>query len=426
MERYRLTKEKPRQRVRLRQRKPANRKQLTVDKIRKLVPKKDKQYLVWDSGTDGQRGLCVLVSPKGAKSFRCCFYFDGSWKPHFMHLGRVDEGMTLEEARELAKKARKASRSGIDPRSDDPNKSDSFERSVRDWVKYEQIGSAGNKSALETQNMLLKACADWLPRSVATIRPQEIERLLWEIRDGDADKGRKPYPYKANRLHSHLRSLFNWCARPSGNIKHSPMTGMKPPFQNEQPRDLAWFKGHAADNAISKLWLAADEIGGDEGRFVKCMLLMGKRRGALSAMKWEEIDDSWYWNAPKSDSNKKLFGQPLSPLAQRVLGKHQGQGPVFGELNKRGIDRLQAKLRKLSGIDDFIWHGCRHVAETRMGDIGILPHVKDMLLDHVAVRGSGKAYDHGTYRQQMTEAVDKWATHVEGLVEQRQGVTRLR
>src|SRR6516225_4281617 len=101
MERYRLTKEKPRQRVRLRQRKPANRKQLTVDKIRKLVPKKDKQYLVWDSGTDGQRGLCVLVSPKGAKSFRCCFYFDGSWKPHFMHLGRVDEGMTLEEAREL-------------------------------------------------------------------------------------------------------------------------------------------------------------------------------------------------------------------------------------------------------------------------------------------------------------------------------------
>jgi hypothetical protein len=403
-------------RKRKRKRKAPNRKHLSETFIDKLPVRKGKQqYVVWDAGTGGARGLCVLVNPVTAKTYRCVYYFPGSSKPHYKTLGRFGE-LPLAKARELCRKARGDAKAGNDPRSDDPGKSDSFERSVRDWVQFEQIDSRGNKSALETQSILLKACKDWLPRSVATIRPQEIERLLWEIRGGDVAKGMKPAPYKANRVHSNLRSLFTWLARPAGNIKHSPMTGMKAPFQNEQPRDRAWFRNKAADDAIVALWKAATEIGGDAGRYTKCMLLMAKRRSALNAMKWEEIDESWFWNAPKSDSNKKLFGVPLSALAQRVLGKHQGQGPVFGTLNRRDIDRLQGELRERSGMKDFFWHGCRHLAETKMGDIGILPYVRDMLLDHVPARGSGKGYDHGEYRKQMSEAVEKWAAHVQGLV----------
>jgi len=288
---------------------------------------------------------------------------------------------------------------------------------VKDWVQRVQVGRKGNKSAPETQRIMLNECSDWKPVSVATIRADQIERLLEHVRLGDASKDIKPRPYLANRLHSNLRSFFNWCARPqSGSIKVSPMTGMEAPFQNEQPRDRAWFRNAAADNAITALWKAAGEIGGHAEKYTKLMLLTAKRRTALNDMRWEEIDDSWFWNAPKSDSNKKLFGVPLSPLARRVLGPHQKQGPVFGTLNRRDIDKLQGKLRELSGIGDFFWHGCRHLAETRMGDIGVLPYVRDMLLDHVPARGSGKGYDHGEYKEQMRKAVEQWARHIEQLV----------
>jgi hypothetical protein len=49
-----------------------------------------------------------------------------------------------------------------------------------------------------------------------------------------------------------------------------------------------------------------------------------------------------------------------------------------------------------------------------------------MLLDHVPARGSGKGYDHGEYRKQMSQAVEQWAKHIESLVGPQEGVRVLR
>ena len=73
-----------------RQRAAFNRRRFTADNVFKLKPKK-KQYLVWDEGGDSARGLAILVSPTGTRSFRCVFYYPGSPKAHWKHLGRVDE-----------------------------------------------------------------------------------------------------------------------------------------------------------------------------------------------------------------------------------------------------------------------------------------------------------------------------------------------
>ena len=68
-----------------------NRKHFTETNVLKLPPKKGRQYLVWDQGTGAARGLAILVSPTGTASYRTVFYFKGSPKPHWMHLGRVGE-----------------------------------------------------------------------------------------------------------------------------------------------------------------------------------------------------------------------------------------------------------------------------------------------------------------------------------------------
>jgi integrase len=399
------------------QRKPFNRKSFTERNVLQLSPKKGKQYMIWDEGTNAARGLAVLVSPTGTKSYRCVYYFPGSPKPHYKHLGRVGE-MTLEQARQLTRKARGDARQGLDPRADDPSKADSFESAVERYIEDRQKARKGNKSADETKAVMLNNCKDWLPRSVATIRGAEVDHLLLSIRKGsegsETKKPTKPRPYLANRLYSHLKDFFSWAARPNiGFIKVSPMVGVELPFDKAAPRNLSWFKNDAADAAIKALWQVASEVGGNEGRYIKTMLLLGKRKTALASMKWDEIDATWFWNAPPSNSNKKLFAVPLSSLAQRVLHPHQQSGLVFGHID---LDRLQRTIRDKTNLKDFIWHGIRHLCETKTADLGIPPHIRDLLFDHVSERGSGRGYDHAEYRAAMREATEAWAAYVGRLV----------
>jgi hypothetical protein len=89
-------------------------------------------------------------------------------------------------------------------------------------------------------------------------------------------------------------------------------------------------------------------------------------------------------------------------------------------------------VRKLSGIDDFIWHGIRHLCETKTAELRdkdhnprIPPYVRDILFDHAPNRGAGKGYDHHDYLPEMRNALTVWADHVDGLVAPA-GTARLR
>jgi integrase len=409
---------------RMDKRAPARRKHFTEVNVLTLKPDRLKQYLIWDQGTGAARGLGILVSPTGTKSYRCSYYFPGSAKAHFRNLGRVGE-LSLDQARALCHTTRAMARSGEDPKSDSPTRSDNFKAAVENYIQLEQVGKQVNRSAGETRNLMLNHCRGWLGRPIATIRSGEIQNLLQLIRDGDGEKGLKPRPYVANRLYSHLKTLFTWCAS-SGSIKVSPMINMSKPWNGAKPRDRAWFKKTAADDAIRSLWRCADDIGGDQGRYLKLMILTGKRKTALSHMLWEEIDETWFWDAPPSEAkNKRLNGVPLPRLAQRALNPRQNQGPVFGGVN---LDALQAKIRTASGITDFFWHGVRHLAETKTAELRdaqgrsvIPPHIRDLLFDHAIKRGSGAGYDHHDYKLEMADAMEAWSMYVEGLV-QRQSI----
>ena len=78
--------------------------------------------------------------------------------------------------------------------------------------------------------------------------------------------------------------------------------------------------------------------------------------------------------------------------------------------------RFQARVQELAGIDDFMPHACRHTMETRLAELRVQPHLRDLLLDHAPARGAGAGYDHYEYRQEMGEVLEQWAAHVERLV----------
>jgi integrase len=398
-----------------RKRRKRNRKQLTEESVLKL-PTKRRQYMAWDTGTHAARGLGVLVSPTGTRSYRVVYRFPHTTKLHGMGLGRVGE-IDLETARERAIEARRKASNGIDPKGDDVSASDKFEDAVKDYVRRHLIGKRGNVTALEVQRAILKACDAWRERPVATITGREIGNLLDKIRDGDADNGVKGRPYMANRIRSYLLTFFTWCVGPSiGKVKASPMVGIEKPFDKETPRDR-WFK----DEEIVTLWRAANKIGGVAGRFLRVLLLMGKRKGALSRMKWEHIDENWFWKPPTSESkeNKKVLEAPLSSLVQRELGKRQAGGYVFpGPVEATSYDpmTLHHLVRRVSGIADFYPHALRHTAETKLAELRVPPHIRDLLFDHAPKRGTGARYDHHTYDDEMREATEAWAAYVRKLI----------
>jgi len=322
----------------------------------------------------------------------------------------------------LCRQDRAKARAGIDPRVDDPSTSDTFKAAVDDYINRVQIAQDHRLRAEEGRRVLLADTRDWHNRAIGTIRAQEIQRRLELVRDGDVDGTLKPRPYLANLLYSRLKPLFDWCAKPQiGKIATSPMLGIDKPFRGAKRRERDWFKGAAADTAIKQIWAAADKLDNKvAGKYLKVLLLTGKRRTALAEMRWEHIDDNWFWDAPGGRSKeKRLHAVPLSSLVQRILHPRQPGGFVFpgkrgGRLDASGT--LTTWIINAGANEDFFIHGVRHICETKMAELKIPAHVRDRLFDHASGRGSGKVYDHHEYEDEMKAALEQWGDYIARLV----------
>ena len=135
---------------------------------------------------------------------------------------------------------------------------------------------------------------------------------------------------------------------------------------------------------------------------------------------------------------------PLSDLALSIIESamaQEGRGErdvVFGDgaRARGGADRgfsgwSKAKLaldcenrsgaergRPRSRIEPWILHDLRRTAATRLGDLGVLPHVIEATLNHVSGFRAGVAgvYNKASYAAEKRQALDRWAAHIESLV----------
>jgi integrase len=304
---------------------------------------------------------------------------------------------------------------------------ETFAEAVQDYVTREQRGRRLNATAGEVEKVLVRSCSGWLSRPVTEIDSRDIRALVEAIRDGDHRAEVAPRPYLAVKVHALLSGFFGWCAEPGiEKITASPMIGLKKPWKGEQPRDRVF-----NDDELRALWRASDEIGGTAGAYLKVLLLTGKRKLALAAMRWRDIDSSGFWTPPADNRlrrrTKRLHAMPLPRLALAAIeslrpppASQEASPYVFrGRLRATHMDPgtpFQRTVKSASGVPDFFPHAARHTVETRMAELGIAPHVRDMLLDHAPVRGAGAGYDHHHYGPEMLDALERWAGHIEGLV----------
>jgi hypothetical protein len=73
-------------------------------------------------------------------------------------------------------------------------------------------------------------------------------------------------------------------------------------------------------------------------------------------------------------------------------------------------------------------HDLRRSCATGMASLGVQPHVIEAVLNHVSGfrSGVGATYNVFSYLPEKTEALAKWAAHVQGLVAGRRAPSRTR
>jgi integrase len=374
------------------------------------VPGKD---IRWDADISG---LGVRLYPSGKKSFVLSYRQNGTKRLYT--IGQYGQ-ITLEQARDLAKKRLGEVADGKDPvitRRDSRKKNEwTVQKAHSEFM--ERYAKVYNKHWKETERIFQK---DILPAigttPVEDITKDDILRLV------DAVLKRKA-GIMANRTLKTCQKFFNWCIE-RDLIEHSPADRITMPAKAVS-RDRV-----LSDDELSEVWKASEIMGYPFGYAVQLLTLTAQRRSEVLSAKWEDIDpQKQVWTIPRE--NTKTDRQHLVPLpvaASEVISKCKKLGPyIFTSAGPRPfenmsrdkiiLDKLISKSRLESGLPPITpWriHDLRRTAASGMARLGVAPHVIEKVLNHSSgiISGVAAVYNRHHYTTEIGEALQLWANHV--------------
>lgn len=378
---------------------------LTVQSVARLtLPSGKSELIVFDDDLPGF-GLRLRA---GGKRVWIIQYRVGP-KQRRVTLGSV-ETIDLGKARKRAKDLLAEKQLGGDPQAD------KFEAKARAAVTLQSVAQRYLElraaPRLAPRSYLEVKRHHWAPLhrvSIHRIRRSDVAARLLDIA---ANNG----PMAANRARATLSSLFTWAMR-EGIADTNPVIGTnRPAPERSRSRVLS-------DNELVVILMACRED--DYGRIVHLLALTGQRREEVGGMRWDELDlDAGLWRIPpERTKNHRPHDVPLSGPALQILEKiiRRNRPFVFGE----GDGSFQGWSKAKSALDKRIadagstlapWrlHDLRRTVATRMGDLGIEPHVVEAVLNHVSGTKAGVAgvYNRSLYAGEKRAALTLWADHV--------------
>jgi integrase len=392
---------------------------LTNETVRSL-PVRGSDTLYPDSDPrNGVPGLYLRVRAGGSRTF-IIQWRQGEFQRRST-IGKVGV-LTLDEARKAARKALVGIDEGNDPvAAKAKSRADGkliFETVAREYLDF-RAKDMKPLSLDQCQRHLLKYFKALHRLAIGKIDRATIAAELRTI-------AKKSGPVQADRARSTLSAMFGWCVG-EGILEVNPVIGT-----NKQSKD----KGRErvlTDDELVKVWNAAPAS--DYGRIVKLLMLTGQRRDEIADLQRSEIQPSLIALPPERTKNGRPHDVPLSAQALAVLAEQPervGRDYVFGggEGGFSGFSRAKEKLDEASGVTDWTVHDLRRTMATRMGDLGVQPHIIEAILNHVSGHKGGVAgiYNRSTYAAEKRAALDMWGSHVMTLLAKADGanVTVLR
>jgi integrase len=369
---------------------------LTARTLDALKPKA-KRYEVHDLHCPG---LSVRVSARGQKVFSVKFRY--GLKQKRQKLG-VYPRITLATAREKAIDVLRQVDEGIDPTKRRRSADTKVEAVCGEFIRVH--AQARNKSWREAERILQRELiATFGQRDIRDIKRWDVLELM----DGAIARGSG---YQANRIHSNIRKLFNWCIE-RGIVETSPIVGLKAPTK-EYSRDRV-----LDDDEIVRLLRACRNDVYPFRQFVPMLLATAQRRGELAEMRWSEIDlENKIWVIPADRSkNGKPHVVPLSAYALEILSevpRFLDCDFVFTTTHKSPVSGFSKMLRRLSeGSQTTDWrlHDLRRTAASGMARASVFPHVVEKVLNHISgtISGVAAVYNRYGYDAEKRDALEGW------------------
>lgn len=346
------------------------------------------------------QGLALRVTRKGSRSWNVIYRHKG--RQRRFTLGRYPV-IGLKDARVLAREVMLDVARGDDPASQ-----------KQAWRHQMTINELANQF-VEQHVSTLRSSREYTRIIEQEIKPRWGTRPLDDLSRRDLintlDEIAGRAPYVANRTLAVLRKMFNWAIyRELANT--NPCQYIKPPGK-EQKRDRV-----LSPDEIVRIWNACDELSDHMSVAFRLRILTAQRGGEVRAMRWEDIEGEW-WTIPASRAkNGKSHRVPLGSLALEEIAKLKRTSEwVFPSStdDRKHMDNDQkaaAKLKELSGVENFRPHDFRRTAASMMASEGVPRIVIQKILNHTDTSVTA-IYERYSYDNDKRDALARWESLVD-------------
>jgi len=281
-------------------------------------------------------------------------------------------------------------------------------------------------------------CDRWRDTPVNAISKDAILDLIEETQRGGIPgletRNKAASEARGRHLSAALGTMFKWLSK-KRKISVNPFIGMDRPAPSTKRSRFLNFKTDVRKaDELRWFWTACDKVGGPFGAVCKLLLLTGCRRDEIALMTRDELgDDLAMLRLPGERTKNGLPHEvPLPPLAQKILKdllrvsdkyvfSTNGTAPVsgFNKIKERLDAQMLAEAQKEKGkFAPWRLHDLRRTCATGMGEIGVLPHVVEAVLNHISGTKGGVAgvYQHAAYSKEKKAALERWANYVISVV----------
>jgi integrase len=364
-------------------------------------------------------GFGLRIAESGHKAW-VVFYRIGGKQRRYT-IGTLATHPKVDQARERAREILRDVERGVDPtvaKAIPTLKAETVETLAALFI--ERYAKPKNRSWQGTERTLaLHVLPRWGSRDAAAITRRDVLALMDALVDGGL-------PVGANRVLAAIRKMFGWAVE-RDILPTSPAVNVRAPGK-EVERDRV-----LSDRELTKIWRAAEIIGGIPGGFFKTLILTAQRRDEVATMRWSDLDlQARVWTLPrKSTKGDRSHEVPLTSLAVEVLTALPRTGDyVFSRIRPgkagaeaetqptqrpiSGYSRMKATIAKAAGFNDWRIHDFRRTAGTGMARLGIAVSTISRVLNHKE-GGITKIYNRYSYLDEKRHALDIWAEKLEGL-----------
>ncbi len=392
---------------------------LTDIQIRKAKPG-PKLIKLSDGG-----GLQLHIFPNGSKLWRLAYRYGG--KPNTLALGAYPD-VSLGDARDAAKAAKKLLTAGIDPNRE------------KQAIRAAKIVAGGNTFDVIAAELLNKKRREGLKQNT-------LDKFHWYISKASPSIGKMPITdikaahilavlrpielrgqtHTANRLRSKIGEVFCF-AIASGRAEYDPTPAIKGALAAHKSKPQAAITDPIAFGGLLR---AIDDYHGTPvtKAALQMLCLTGTRVDKeLGAMQWSEIDfENSVWTVPAEKLGKtgKPLHVPLAPQSLTILkhikslnynGKyvfpsirsperHISEGTVNSALRRLGISK-----------EEHCAHGFRSTMSTMLNNSGLWSKdaVERQLShnDKDSVRG---VYNRAEYWPERVKMMNYWADRLDAM-----------